>query len=371
VAFAQGPVDAARAAVAEAEGEQRAAQTALANHESQARRLEQGLQAGVTARRDVEAAQTAVAQGRSRLTTAERQLVLARGALAREERIQRENLRDAREVVTAQAELEGAELGIRAAEAEVARRQSAVTAAAALVAAARRRVEAAQAQVRAAHSGTRQADAAADGARQAGHSALAQLLLLGARPGGGNQVSITAPLPGLVHQRPVNAGQIVAAGQPLATLVNTNSVWVESNVFEKDLPRIRLGQRVTLGADGVPGRTFVGSVGFISHQVDPETRAVRVRTVVANPRGILKPNMFVRVVVSSGSGAVVTIPMEALQEQGGEQVVFVAESAAAYRRRVVRAGPVLGDQVVIEAGVKAGERVVTRGSYQLLARVRK
>jgi cobalt-zinc-cadmium efflux system membrane fusion protein len=169
----------------------------------------------------------------------------------------------------------------------------------------------------------------------------------------------------------VNAGEVVTAGQTLATIVNTATVWVESDVFEKDLPRIRVGQRVAIGADAVPGRTFEGTISYIGGEVNPETRAVRVRTVVPNRGELLKPNMFVRVVIASGRGSAVTVPQAALQEQGGEPVVFVAESEGAYRRRVVQAGPVLGDQVVIEAGVKAGERVVTHGSYQLLAKVRK
>jgi cobalt-zinc-cadmium efflux system membrane fusion protein len=370
-AFAQGPVETVRAAVAEAEGELREAQTALANHEAQARRLEQGIRDGVVARREVEAAQTAAAQGRTRVNTAERQLQIARAALAREERIQGENLRDAREVQTAQADLEAAQLGIRAAEAAVTRQQKAVDAAEALTDAQRRAADSARAQVEATRSEAREADAAAAGARQAVRAALNRLQLLGARPGGGNQVAITAPRGGHVHCRPANAGQVVAAGEPLATVVNTRSVWVESNVFEKDLPRVRVGQRVSLGAEGIPGRTFEGSISYVGHEVNPETRAVQVRTVVPNPGELLKPNMFVRVIIAGGGGRAVTVPLEALQEQDGEQMVFVVEAEGAYRRRAVRVGPTLGDQVVIEAGVKAGERVVTRGSYQLLAKVRK
>jgi membrane fusion protein, heavy metal efflux system len=374
-AFAQGPVETARSAVATAEGELREAQTAVANLEGQARRLELGLREGVTARRDVEAAQTAAAQGRTRVSTAERQLELAHAALAREERIHRENLRDAGEVQQAQAAVEAAQLGIRSAEAAVARQQKAVEAAEALITAQRRAVQSAQAQVEAARSEAREADAVAAGARQAVGAALNGLQLLGARPGGGNQVSIITPIGGHVHERPVNVGQVVAAGEPLATVVNTSSVWVECNVFEKDLSRIRLGQRVSIGAEAIPGTTFEGTVSYISHDVDPETRAVQVRTVMSNPGEVLKPNMFVRVIITPGGhpdgGSAVTVPLEALQEQGGEQVVFVAESEDAYRRRVVREGPTLGDQVVIESGVKAGERVVTRGAYQLLARVRK
>jgi membrane fusion protein, heavy metal efflux system len=370
-AFAEGPVETARVAVAAAEGELREGQTALANNEAQARRMEAGVKDGVVARKDVEAAQTAVLQSRTRVNTAEEKLRIARAGLAREQRIQKENLRDAREVQAAQADLDAAGLAIRTAEAGVARQKRGVDAAEALIGAQRKNVDSARAQVEAARSGAREADAAAAGARQAFRSALNRLQLLGARPGGGNQVTITAPLGGEVETRPVNTGQVVAAGEVLATLLNTQSVWIESDVFEKDLPRVRIGQRVAIGADAVPGRTFEGTISYIGGEVNPETRAVRVRTVVNNPREALKPNMFVRVLISSGSGSSVTVPAEALQEQAGDQVVFVAESAESYRKRVVQVGPMLGDQVVIENGVKPGERVVTRGSYQLLAKVRK
>jgi multidrug efflux pump subunit AcrA (membrane-fusion protein) len=77
--------------------------------------------------------------------------------------------------------------------------------------------------------------------------------------------------------------------------------------------------------------------------------------------------MFVRVLIASGKGRVVTAPLEALQEDGGEPVVFVEEATGMYRRRPVRPGATLGDTVVVESGLKSGERVVTQGSYQLLA----
>jgi membrane fusion protein, heavy metal efflux system len=356
-AFSQGPVEEARSVVAAAEGELRQAQTALVNLEAQARRMEQGTRDGVVARKELEAAQAAAAQGQSRVATAERQLEIGRTALAREEQIQRQGLRNAREVQQAQAELENAELAVRSAEAVVASQG--------------RAVQAANAQADALRSGIAEAQSTVVHARSTIRSALNQQRLLGASPGGGNQIAVIAPIDGEVETRPVNVGQVVATGQPLATLVNTRSLWVESDVFEKDLARIRVGQRVAIGADAVPGRTFEGTISYIGGEVNPETRAVRVRTVVPNPGELLKPNMFVRVVIASGSGRAVTVPQAALQEQGGEPVVFVAESADAYRRRVVQVGPVLGDQVVIEAGVKPGERVVTRGSYQLLAKIRK
>jgi cobalt-zinc-cadmium efflux system membrane fusion protein len=370
-AFAQGPVETARSAMTAAEGELRAAETALSSQEAQVRRLEQGLRDGVVARKDLEAAQTAAAQARTRLLTAERQGEIARAALTREERIQRENLRDAREVQTAQADLDAAQLGVRSAEAAVARQQRAVDAAEALIAAQQRAIATARAQVASVRGEAREAEALAAGARQAVQSALNRLRLIGAVPGGGNQVRITAPIGGEIESRPVNAGQVVAAGEPLCTVLNARSLWIESDVFEKDLPRIRVGQQVAIAADAAPGRSFSGTINSIGSEVNPQTRAVRVRTVVLNPGGVLKPNMFVRVVIGSGSGNAVVIPAAALQEQGGEQVVFVKESEDAYRRKVVKVGPSLGEQVVIDSGIKSGDQVVTQGAYQLLSRVRK
>lgn len=370
-AFAQGPLEAAKDAAAAAEGELSESRASLSNLEARLRRLEQGAADGVVARTDLEAAQTAVEVARARAVTADRRLQTARAALSREENLRRDNLRDAREVQTARAELDAAELGVKSADAAVRRQEQAVEASEALITAQRRMVESARARVASARSSVESARAAAAGARTAVRAAINRLQLLGALPGRGSQVSVTAPIGGHIHSRPVSVGQQVAAGELLTSLVNTSSVWIESDVFEKDLPRVRVGQRVTVGGDALGGRILQGVISYISHDVDPERRAAQVRVVAPNPQGLLRPNMFVRVIVGIGPSGGVTVPLQALQEHGGDQVVFVAESGGGYRRRVVQAGPVLGDQVVIETGLKAGEKVVARGSYQLLAKVRK
>ena len=350
-AFAQGPVESARSAVAAAEGELKGAQTALATLEAQATRLEAGVRDGVVARKEVEAAQSAAAQGRTRAQTAQRQLEIARQALTREERIQREGLRDAREVQQARAELEAAEAAARAAKA--------------VVLSQRRTVQAAQ-------STQAEVAAALARARSTTLSAARHLQVLGAVAGGGSRVTVAAPIGGEVESRPISVGQMVEAGQTLASILNTDTVWVESDVFEKDLPKVRVGQRVRIAADAAPNRTFAGTVSYIGGEVNPETRAVRVRTVVSNPREILKPNMFVRVIIAAtGTQEAVTVPQAAVQEDGAEQVVFIEEAPGAYRRRPVTVGATLGDQIVVEAGLLPGEKVVTKGAYQLLSQVKK
>jgi multidrug efflux pump subunit AcrA (membrane-fusion protein) len=337
-AFAQEPIEAARSAQATAEGELRLAKVALANLEAQGRRLEEGARAGVVARRELEAAQTAVAQGQTRVSTAEQQFEIAKAARAREERIGQQGLRNAREVQQAEADLDAALLSARSVQAR------------------RTRV--------------REEEAAVRRAQTAVTAALNRLTLLGAAVSGGSQVTITAPIGGAVETRPVNFGEVVAAGQTLATVLNTYTVWVESDVFEKDLNRIRVGQRVTIAADARPGRTFAGTISYISGEVHPETRAVRVRTVVRNPDELLKPNMFVKVSITTrGAETAVSIPLEAVQEDGGKQIIFLEESPGNYRRRAITPEAVLGDSVIIGTGLMAGEKVVTKGSYQLLAKI--
>jgi membrane fusion protein, heavy metal efflux system len=350
-AFSQGPVEAARSAVAEAEGELKQAQTAQANLEAQARRMDQGVGEGLVARKDLEAAQSAVSQGRTRVATAGRQLEIAQAALSREERIQREGLRNAREVQQAEAEYEAGQLAARSAEAVVKSQARALEAA---------------------RSRAREDETAIARAQATIRAALNSLHVLGASPGGGSRITLTAPIGGEVESRPVNAGQSVAAGEVLATVLNTDSVWVESDVFEKDLPRVRVGQRVTITADAVPGRTFTGTVNYVGAEVHAQTRAVRVRTVVSNSSEVLKPNMFVRAAIgATGAGSGMTVPLEALQEDGGQQVVFVELEPGSYKRTAVRVGNTIGDKAILEDGVKPGQKVVTRGAYQLLALVKK
>jgi cobalt-zinc-cadmium efflux system membrane fusion protein len=349
-AFAQKPVEEARSTLATAEGEERTAKAALANLHAQSRRLEEGAKASVVSRKELEAAQTAALEGQTRMTTAEKQVEIARNALAREERILRQGLRNAREVQQAEADVEAALLATGSAEA--------------LVTTQRRTLQAARNRVSEEEAGVAKAQSAIT-------VALNQMTLLGAKPGGGSQITITAPLGGEVETRPVNFGEVVTAGQTLATLLDTNTVWVESDVFEKDLNRVRLGQRVTIAADARPGKLFSGTISYIGGEVNPESRAVRVRTVVRNPGELLKPNMFVRVAMAAGDGASsVLIPTEAVQEEGTQQIIFLEESVGTYRRRVIEIGETLGSRVLIPKGLLSGEKVVTKGAYQLLTKIK-
>ncbi len=333
--FASAPVEKARATASTAEGEFRKANAALTYLESQEKRLQEGAKAGVIARRELEAAQASAEQGRTRGATAEEQVEIAKSALSREERIQAQGLRDSKEVHRAEADVDLANAGLISAKSELA-----------------------QAKARLARTASN------------AKAARAQLSLLGASAGGGSTVAITSPIAGEVRIRPVNSGQAVITGDLLCEIINTKSVWVESDIYEKDLNRISVGQSVLIAVEGVAGKQFRGTVNTIGLEVNPESRSVRVRTVVSNADGLLKPNMYVRVAIAASGSKTVSVPSSAIQDDGGMQIVFVEDAPGVYRRKPVRVGTVLGDRTIVEEGLKDGDKVVTQGSYQLIAKVK-
>jgi len=178
--------------------------------------------------------------------------------------------------------------------------------------------------------------------------------------------SLTSPIEGIVVERNATVGATVGTEANLFKIIDLSRVWIDANVFEKDLQRVKLGQGVKVFVTAFPGTTFSGKVILVSSVVDPETRSVKVRTEVPNPDGRLKPDMFANVeIITDLHPATISIPQSALLSDGGKTVVFVAEGSG-YKKRVVTAGMQSSDRVEIIEGLNAGDKVVVKGNYLLL-----
>jgi membrane fusion protein, heavy metal efflux system len=178
--------------------------------------------------------------------------------------------------------------------------------------------------------------------------------------------SLNSPIDGIVVERNASLGATVGTDANLFKIIDISRVWVDANVFEKDLDRVRNGQEVKLTVTAFPGSTFSGRVILISTVVDPDTRTVKVRTEVPNPDGRLKPDMFANVqIVTDLNRSAISIPQSAVLDDGGKSVVFVAENDG-YKKRVVTEGIKGNDRVEIIDGLKAGDKVVIKGNYLLL-----
>ncbi|HXL79429.1 MAG TPA: efflux RND transporter periplasmic adaptor subunit [Pyrinomonadaceae bacterium] len=178
--------------------------------------------------------------------------------------------------------------------------------------------------------------------------------------------SLTSPISGIVIERNGTIGATVASDANVFKIIDVSRVWIDANVFEKDLERVRRGQEVKVSVPAFPGTTFSGRVILVSSVVDPETRSVRVRTEVPNLDGRLKPDMFANVqIITDLHRTAISIPQSAVLDDGGKSVVFVSEGSG-YVKRGVNLGIQGNGRVEIIEGLQAGDKVVVKGNYLLL-----
>jgi membrane fusion protein, copper/silver efflux system len=191
-------------------------------------------------------------------------------------------------------------------------------------------------------------------------------------------LTIVAPVDGIVTERHVTEGAHVERGDPIYSLADLSTVWVELSVYESDLKWLKTGQPVTFTAEAFPGDTFTGEIVFIDPMLDENTRTVRVRADMENPGGRLRPGMFLRgSVEASLSGAIaeleegtlpLVIPATAPLITGQRAVVYVRVSAAerpTYEARQVTLGPRARGYYAVLDGLIEGELVVTNGNFKI------
>lgn len=186
--------------------------------------------------------------------------------------------------------------------------------------------------------------------------------------------TIRAPFSGVIGIRMVNLGQYMQSGAEVASLQALDPIYVNFYVPQQDLNRIAAGQKVNVQADGLPDADFHGTINAVDSVVDEATRNVRVQATLPNPKGLLRPGMFVTVDVPQDAEAShVVLPVTAIQFAPYGDTVFIVEdmtdpkgnSYRGVRQQVVKTGETRGDRIAILSGVRPGEEVVTSGGFKL------
>ncbi len=209
-------------------------------------------------------------------------------------------------------------------------------------------------------------------------SATERLRVLGAahREGideGGHFV-ITAPFAGVVAEKHASRGEVVGPTDRIFTVADLSRVWIELDVFERDLPRVAVGQSVTVTTPAYPDRRFSGRIVYVGDVIDPEKRAVRARIEIDNPARALKPGMFATAAIEiANTQPVVVVPRDAVQEVEGKQVVWVpGDALGEFQARPVQLGPAVDDgRIQILAGLSAGDSLVVAGAFTLKSELSK
>jgi cobalt-zinc-cadmium efflux system membrane fusion protein len=182
-------------------------------------------------------------------------------------------------------------------------------------------------------------------------------------------VPVRSPLQGTVIERKVTEGQFVTGdGTALITIADLSSVWIVADLFERDLPKVCVGQRAEVTTIAYPSERFKGQVERISDVVDSVTRTVKVRLLVPNADGRLKPEMFASILLfMKEAEPALTIPSHAVFIEGGRHFIYVEQSPGRFQRRRVEVVSGPEGRLKVLDGVKAEERVASEDVMLLRA----
>lgn len=177
-------------------------------------------------------------------------------------------------------------------------------------------------------------------------------------------LTMYSPANGVVLEKTAVQGMRFMPGELLFKIADMSTVWLLADVFEQDIALIHVGQMVNITVNAYPGKELKGKIDYIYPTVTSETRTAKVRVVLANPDGILKPDMYASIQLISGHGAsVLAVPDSAVIDSGTRQVVLVQLTEGLYEPREVKLGMRSDGYVEVAEGLSEGENVVVRANF--------
>ena len=184
---------------------------------------------------------------------------------------------------------------------------------------------------------------------------------------------LTAPVTGTITAITATSGQQVEAGTEILSIVNLTTVLIEAQVFERDLPAVRDSTKASFTNAALSGEVYTigtadgdGRLVSVGQTVDPQTRTIAVIYEMKNPAGRLRDGMFIEITIdTSGDREALAVPKQAVVTEQGQTFVFVFDGGETFEKRAVTLGAEGADFYEVNSGLKAGERVVTDGIYQL------
>lgn len=180
-----------------------------------------------------------------------------------------------------------------------------------------------------------------------------------------DRTTLHAPIAGLIASRDVSAGQYVSQGgdKPVMTITDPSRVWLIAQVAEGDADAVHVGDQVTVTTPALPGRSFHATVDLVGAALDPQTHRLPVRATIANPDNALKPQMFASFAIQRPQrDSALRVPSVAVIHEGDNARVWIVRKDGLLQARDVTVGDEQDGTVVVRAGLKPGERIVTSGA---------
>jgi len=183
------------------------------------------------------------------------------------------------------------------------------------------------------------------------------------------EIKISAPISGRVIEHKAILGSMIDQNTDLMTIMDPRLLWVDAEVFERDIAKIRIGQEVRLTVLAYPGEVFRGKISYISETMNPETRTLNVRTEVQNKDFKLKHGMFADVsIILNAAQKVLAVPREAVLEDRNQDIVFL-KTGEQYVPCIVAVSAEQNGYCAIAEGLQEGEEVVVKNAYTLKSKL--
>ena len=177
-------------------------------------------------------------------------------------------------------------------------------------------------------------------------------------------LTLRSPVSGFVVEKNVLQGQRIMAGDALYKIADLSTVWVEGDVFEQDLPSVRLGQPVTAELEALPGQAFRGRITYAYPTLNADTRTARVRVELPNPGLRLKPGMYATFhLTGAGRVGALSVPRTAVLSSGERNLVFVKRPDGMLEPRLVAVGVASDERIEILRGLTAGDTVAASATF--------
>ncbi len=184
------------------------------------------------------------------------------------------------------------------------------------------------------------------------------------------QFPIIADVSGIITAKKVDLGDYVSQGMPIYEIADLSSLWILFDIYESDMPWVKVGNKIKYTIQSLPGDTFEGVVTFIDPLINPQTRVASARVEVKNFENKLKPEMFVSGVVSNTVSKSldkdISVPKSAVMWTGERSVVYIKNTilnTVNFKLREVTLGASLGDAYIIKEGIDLGEEIVINGAF--------
>lgn len=178
-------------------------------------------------------------------------------------------------------------------------------------------------------------------------------------------LQLRAPVSGYVIQKNIDPAQMIRPGMMLYRVADLTTVWINADIYEYELPLVKVGQKAAVTGSANPGRVFEAKVDFIFPFSENKTRTTTARLVMDNKDGLFKPDMYVTAEIKVDQGEHLLAPATAVFDTGTRQYVFVEATEGHFIPKRIQLGAKVGNQFIVNKGLAEGEKVVVDGNFLL------